>query len=178
MKLKSLLKLEYLLIFTCLMIFQFNTFANDKDEVHALSTFDQLNSQDIEAAAIAVTRGKSSAVRMVGKMIIDDHIPLMDKFRTLVKEEGLGVLSPQMLKAASDHEVFVQGLLKKEQKEFDQYYIDYELAFSKGFVKTLKDDVYPKVKNPKLKTLIETTIVQFEEHLTHIGHTVMMLKSE
>ena len=155
-----------------------NTHANNSNDAQAFSTFDQLNSQDIESAILAVTRGQSEAVRMVGNMIINDHIPLLKEMREMANNKGVSYFKHYETKRTTAHKAIMSSLLSKNLEEFDKAYLDYELKFSQDFVKTLKESIIPSIKDESFKAFLKATLTQFEEHLSHINHAVMIVSSQ
>ena len=158
--------------------FSFNTYANSTNDVLAFSTFDQFNSQDIETAILAVTRGQSEAVRMVGNMIVKDHIPLLEEIREMANNKEIDTLEHYGNEELLKHKAIMKTLLDKNPEEFDQFYLDYELKFSQNFVNTLKEKLIPNTEDKKLKGFLSKNLEKFKEHLTHISHAVMMLNSQ
>ena len=156
--------------------YSINTHANTSNDAQVFSIFDQFNSQDIELAVLAVTRGHSEAVGMVGNMIINDHIPLLKEMRKMAKHKGLNIENHENERALA-HKAMMNSLLNKKGEAFDKAYLDYELKFSQDFVKTLKESIIPNIDDPKFKTFLSSTLVRFEEHLSHINHAAMMMNS-
>ena len=156
--------------------YSINTHANTSNDAQVFSIFDQFNSQDIELVVLAVTRGHSEAVGMVGNMIINDHIPLLKEMRKMAKHKGLNIENHENERALA-HKAMMNSLLNKKGEAFDKAYLDYELKFSQDFVKTLKESIIPNIDDPKFKTFLSSTLVRFEEHLSHINHAAMMMNS-
>ena len=172
-----LVTLSILIISFTMLSYSPNVNANSPNDAKTFSTFDQLNSQDIETAILAVTRGQSDAVRMVGQMIINDHIPLLTQMRKMTNNKGVHLKNHENGRALA-HQAMMNSLLNKSSEEFDKAYLDHELRFSQDFVKTLKESMIPNTNDQTLKDFLTTTLVRFEEHLSHINHAAMMLNSQ
>lgn len=147
-----------------------DTAAAYSDEAAAFSAFYEMNAIDIESAKLAILRGHSVSVRNLGKMIVDDHVPIQEDARRIAKNLGLK-LSTQGRNPA--YAKTLERLKSPSGTSFDKAYMAYELPFSKNFIHKLKEEILPAVTHDELKKFLQALIPKFEEHLMHIEHTAM-----
>ena len=148
---------------------------SDRDAA-LFTLFDQLNSQDIEMANLALARSRNTPVQTLAHMIIEDHGNFGAQAHMLAKKSGLAQVSknPELALA---HERRMAELRSASVDKFDGLYLNHELAFSKAFVTTLKEHIYPGTRQTELKRFFKNILSSLNEHLAHIEHVTHGLSS-
>lgn len=132
---------------------------------------------DIEQAIDALKKTGNKAVRSFAEEMIRDHLAVNNKVLSLcdklkVTPEGNDT-STSMYREAS---------LKREELRalsgtaFDKAYAANEVAYHEAVNGALESTLIPSAQNPQLKSLLETGLKLFKEHLKHAEHLVDELK--
>lgn len=147
---------------------------NDAQIAHIAYTAGNL---DVEAGKQALAKSHNKAVREFASEMVRDHQAVNDKALALVKE----------LKVTPEDNPTSQALTKAEKAEmkklaalngpaFDKAYAANEVAFHKTVNGALKSTLIPSAHNAQLKSLLETGLTLFTEHLNHAEHLAAELK--
>lgn len=154
------------LMISLLAGFQSAAAAHDSlDDATILAIFDQANTLDIWTARIGVANGHSAKVRALGKMVATDHETVQQMGRDLAKKLGIIPTPPAQDDSAARHAKAIALLQSKSGKEFDQAYLQHEMAFHDAVIKALRHQLLPSAKNAELRALLEKVLPGFEHHL-------------
>lgn len=132
---------------------------------------------DIAAAKQALAKSHNKVVRDFASEMLRDHQAVNDKALALVKELHVtpeaNATSTGLTKQADEaHE----RLAKLNGKAFSRAYMANEVAYHKTVNGALKSVLIPSAHNAQLKSLLETGLALFSEHLTHAEHIAKSLK--
>jgi putative membrane protein len=123
---------------------------------------------DIAAGKQALARSHNKAVRGFAEEMVRDHQAVNDKALSLVKKLHVtpedNATSQALTKgAAAEH----AKLAKLSGAAFDREYVNNEVAYHKTVNGALENTLIPSAKNGELKSLLETGLTLFREHLAH-----------
>ena len=132
---------------------------------------------DVDAAKQALAKSRTSAVRSFAQEMIRDHQAVNAKALALVKKLHVtpqdNPTSQALTKGAADERA---KLAKLRGAAFDRAYVDNEVAYHKTVNGALESTLIPSAKNGELKSLLETGLTLFREHLAHAEHVAKALK--
>lgn len=126
------------------------------------------NQIDIDYAELAMKKSQNPEVREFAHTMIADHGAIIDQAVALVtklgvKPEDNGV-SQSLLKQAKETKTKFKS---QKGKNFDEAYINNEVAYHKAVIEAVKTVLIPQSKNAELKALLETALPILETHLKH-----------
>jgi putative membrane protein len=128
--------------------------------------YNQVNSFDVEASLLAITRGSSEQVRDLATMVSTDHRQVRLGAAELARKLKLEVRVP-----AATHEaalVFyktMEQLSKKNGSEFDSAYLLNEIKFHKTAIDAVENTLMPEANDTQLKQHFESVLPHFKRHL-------------
>ncbi|WP_051299871.1 DUF4142 domain-containing protein [Methylobacter luteus] len=165
------MKLNHSLIvagFAALIVFSSsNAVASGKlDDATILAIFDQANAVDISTGWLGVKYGHSKEIRDLGKMVATDHIAVQQMGRDLAKKLNIVPIPPDNDASASDHAKTVALLQSKSGSEFDEAYLQHEIAFHQSVIDAVKGTLLPAISNAEFSALVKKVLPGFEQHLT------------
>jgi putative membrane protein len=132
---------------------------------------------DIAAAKQALKMSHNSAVRSFAKQMVRDHGAVNDKALALVKKLHVtpqsNPTSEGLTKAADAERA---KLAKLKGAAFDREYVNNEVAYHKTVDDALQSTLIPSAHNGELKSLLETGLKLFQEHLAHAQQVAAKLK--
>ena len=132
---------------------------------------------DIAAAKQALARSHNRAVRSFAQEMVRDHQAVNAKALALVKKLHVtpedNATSQGLTKAATAERA---KLAKLKGAAFDREYVNNEVAYHKTVNGALESTLIPSAKNGELKSLLETGLTLFREHLAHAEHVAKALK--
>jgi len=167
---KTLIFLLFIVATTVSLLGVTAAFADDET---ALALFEKMNSQDLDLASIAIKKAHSPDVKQLAQMIIEDHQPIGKEAKRL--GESLKLHGKPNAEVADKYANDLNKLKTvKGGVAFDKSYMDYELAFSKDFIRALKEEIVPNTQHEELKNFYQGVLPQFETHLMHIQHVAGM----
>lgn len=135
------------------------------DDATIFAIFDQANTADLWAGRLAVKKGASEDVRMLGKMVAVDHVAVQQMGRDLAAKLGIIPTPPDNDNSAENLAKTVALLQSKSGAEFDRAYLQHEVAFHQSVVNAIKTTLLPAAENEQLKALINKVLPGFEHHL-------------
>ncbi len=135
------------------------------DDATIFAIFDQANTADLWAGRLAVKKGQSEEVRMLGKMVAVDHIAVQQMGRDLATKLGIIPTPPDNDDSAEKLARMVALLQTKSGVDFDRAYLQHEVTFHQSVVDAVKTTLLPAVKNEQLRALINKVLPGFEHHL-------------
>lgn len=132
---------------------------------------------DINYGKLAEKKSNNEEVKEFAKTMIRDHSSVNKKATELAKKLKL---KPQSSEISRNLESNSQATLAKLEKlsgsEFDQAYVDNEVAYHEAVIKVLDETLIPNAENTELKELLESGRPIFVSHLEHAKQIQSSLK--
>jgi putative membrane protein len=145
----------------------------DPEVAHVAVTADNI---DIEAGKFAQTHAKSAEVKKFADMMIRDHAGVNEKATALAKKLNVtpkdNAVSQSLVKGADESKAKLETL---KGAEFDQAYIEREIAYHQAVLDALDKTLIPTTENAELKALLTQVRPAFEAHLAYakkVGSTL------
>ena len=135
------------------------------DDATIFAIFDQANTADIWAGRIAVKKGQSEDVQMLGKMVAVDHVAVQQMARDLAAKLGIIPTPPENDTSADSLAKTVALLQSKSGADFDRAYLQHEVIFHQSVVDAVKKTLLPAIQNEELRALVNKVLPGFEQHL-------------
>lgn len=138
---------------------------NDAEIASVAVTADQI---DIDYAAIAKEKSKNADVLKFAATMAKDHGSVNAQAIALAKKLGV---TPQ--DNATTQSLLAQAATTKDMlnsksgADFDKAYIDNEVAYHKAAIGVVENTLIADASNPELKSLLESALPVFKEHLKH-----------
>jgi putative membrane protein len=128
-------------------------------------TADQI---DIDYAAIAKAKSKNKDVLEFAATMAKDHGSVNAQAVALAKKLGVTPKdNPTTQSLLSQATTTKQMLNSKSGAEFDKAYLDNEVAYHKAAIDIVENTLIPDATNPELKSLLQSALPIFKEHLQH-----------
>ncbi|MEO5909145.1 MAG: DUF4142 domain-containing protein [Ginsengibacter sp.] len=128
-------------------------------------TADQI---DIDYAAIAKKKSKNAKVLEFAKTMAKDHQSVNDQAVALAKKLSVTPQDNPTTQSLLDGAKTTKEMLNsKSGADFDKAYIDNEVAYHKAAIDVVENTLIPDATNPELKSLLQTALPIFKEHLAH-----------
>ena len=138
---------------------------SDAQIAHIAYTAGQL---DVDAGKQALAKSHNKVVRTFAQTMVRDHSAVNVQALALVKKLGVvpqdNATSEALTKQAGDK---ARELSKLSGNAFDRAYIQNEVAFHRTVNGALSTMLIPSAHNAELKSLLETGLTLFQEHLKH-----------
>lgn len=132
------------------------------------------NQIDIDYANIAKTKAKNPDVKKFAETMIHDHQSVLDQAVALAKKLNVTPQDNPTTQALLAGSVTAKDMLNsKTGADFDKAYVDNEVTYHKAAVDLVENTLIKDATNPELKSLLETALPIFKEHL---GHAEMIQK--
>jgi putative membrane protein len=123
---------------------------------------------DIDYAAIAKEKSKNAKVLEFAATMAKDHQSVNDQAVALAKKLSVTPQdNPTTQSLLSGAKTTKEMLNSKSGAEFDKAYIDNEVAYHKAAIDLVENTLIPDATNPELKSLLQTALPIFKEHLAH-----------
>ena len=135
------------------------------DDATIFAIFDQANTADLWVGRLAVKKGVSEDVRMLGRMVAVDHVAVQQMGRDLSTKLGIIPTPPDNDNSAENLAKAVAMLQSKSGTDFDKAYLKHEVAFHQSVVDAIKTTLLPAAENEQLRALINKVLPGFEHHL-------------
>jgi putative membrane protein len=133
---------------------------------------------DIAAGKQALARSHNKAVRSFAQEMVRDHQAVNDKALALVKKLHVTPEDNATSQALSKQaKATLDKLSHLSGSAYDRAYVDNEVAYHKTVNGALEKTLIPSAKNGELKSLLETGLTLFREHLAHAEQIAKGLKS-
>ena len=132
---------------------------------------------DIEQAIDALKRTHTKAVRAYAEEMIRDHLAVNNKVLALLDKLKVTPEDNDTSKT-----MYREASLKREELRalsgtaFDKAYAENEVAYHEAVNGALESVLIPSAQNGELKSLLETGLKLFQDHLKHAEHLVRELK--
>lgn len=128
-------------------------------------TADQI---DIDYAKIAKDKSKNADVLQFASTMEKDHGSVNDQAKALA---GKLTLTPQdnpiTQSLLSNAETTKTMLKSKSGDDFNKAYVDNEVAYHKAAIDLVENRLIPESTNAELKSLLQSALPIFKEHLSH-----------
>jgi putative membrane protein len=132
---------------------------------------------DIAAGKQALARSHNKAVRSFAQEMVRDHQAVNDKALALVKKLHVTPEDNATSQALSKQaKATLDKLSHLSGSAYDRAYVDNEVAYHKTVNGALEKTLIPSAKNGELKSLLETGLTLFREHLAHAEQIAKGLK--
>lgn len=126
------------------------------------------NKVDIEYAAIAKEKSKNADVLKFASTMAKDHQAVIDQAVALVTKLGVTPQDNATSQSLASGGVETKAMLNsKSGAEFDKAYVDNEVAYHKAAIDVVENTLIPGSTNAELKSLLQTALPLFKEHLAH-----------
>ena len=126
------------------------------------------NQIDIDFAEIAKERSSDEQVLGLAKTMASDHQMVIDGAAELVTRLNVtpedNAVSQQL---SEDAEATKERLRNLPMEDFDEAYIDNEVAYHEKVIAAVRDLLVPQASNQELKALLEKVLPILEGHLEH-----------
>jgi putative membrane protein len=123
---------------------------------------------DIDYAAIAKKKSKNAKVLEFAATMAKDHQSVNDQAVALAKKLSVTPQdNPTTQSLLSGAKTTKEMLNSKSGADFDKAYIDNEVAYHKAAIDLVENTLIPDATNPELKSLLQTALPIFKEHLAH-----------
>jgi putative membrane protein len=123
---------------------------------------------DIDYAAIAKKKSKNAKVLEFAATMSKDHQNVNDQAVALAKKLSVTPKdNPTTQSLLSGAKTTKEMLNSKSGAEFDKAYIDNEVAYHKAAIDLVENTLIPDATNAELKSLLQTALPIFKEHLAH-----------
>ncbi len=124
------------------------------------------NQIDVNYGNIALKKSQNSLVRHFAQTMITDHTNIINQAVALAKKLGVTPKTNAVTKSLLDGEKKTEATFSKlSGKDFDQAYIDNEVAYHEAVIKAVKNTLIPQTKNEQLKQMLIKVTPLLEEHL-------------
>lgn len=134
------------------------------DDATIVAIFDAANTADIETGQLAAERGSSKTVRDFGAMLVHDHTAVRQSGRDLAGRLGVTPTPPADDASAVAHIQAMTQLKSKQGVEFDQAFLEHEVAFHQGVIDAVQTTLLPAIQNAEVKRLVVEVAPAFEAH--------------
>ncbi len=129
------------------------------------------NQIDIDAGRLAKARGSNKEVKDFAQQMITDHSAVNKQAGALAKKLGVkpedSDTSRALKKGAAEN---VASLKKLKGAQFDQAYVDHEVAYHQQVLDAIDKVLVPSAQNAELKELIVKVRPAIATHLEHAKH--------
>lgn len=138
---------------------------NDAEIASVAVTADQI---DIDYAAIAKERSKNADVLKFAATMAKDHGAVNAQAVALATKLGVTPQDNAVTQSLLAQSVTTKAMLNsKSGAEFDKAYIDNEVEYHKAAIGVVENTLIADATNPELKSLLESALPVFKEHLKH-----------
>ncbi len=126
------------------------------------------NQNDIDFAQIAKEKSKNSEVLKFAETMVADHKAIIELAVALVTKLNVtpkdNAVSKQLL---DDAEKTKKMLRSQSAKDFDEAYVNNEVAYHKAVVAAVETVLIPQSTNQELKSLLKQALGILKTHLAH-----------
>ena len=132
---------------------------------------------DIEASKQALAKSHNKAVRDFAQEMVRDHAAVNDKALALVKKLHVTPeANPTSAALTKQADATRNRLSHLSGVAYDHAYMNNEVAFHKTVTGALQSTLIPSTKNSELKSLLESGLTLFREHLAHAEQIAKEIK--
>lgn len=137
---------------------------NSLDDAAIFGIFDYANAADIEIASLAPSRGASTEVKELAKMVATDHQAVQQDIRALAQKLAIAAPAPDPA-SVKQHKDAMQSLKTKRGMEFDRAYLRHEVRFHQSVLNAIETKLLPAISNSEFKALVSKILPGFRHHL-------------
>jgi len=138
---------------------------NDKlNDPTIVAIFDAANTYDMETGSLAITKGRSKAVREFGAMLVRDHRNVRTQGRELAKSLKVTPTPPREFALAKAHAKAMRSLRKVRGKNFDRMFLKHEVDYHNAVIDAVTATLLPAIKNVQLKDFVTKVAPAFVAH--------------
>ena len=128
-------------------------------------TADQI---DIDYAKIAKSKSKNADVLKFAATMAKDHQSVNDQAIALAKKLNVTPMDNPTTQSLLSGAATTKAMLNsKTGADFDKAYIDNEVAYHEAAIALVEGTLIPDATNPELKSLLQTALPIFKQHLEH-----------
>jgi putative membrane protein len=135
------------------------------DDRQILAVFDEVNTANIWAARLALSRAHSPEVRELAQMVIADHKAVQQMARDLARKLHIVAIPPSGDANAAALAQTVAMLQSSSGADFDRAYVEHELQFHRSAIDAVKQTLLPAARSAELKGLLTKVLPGFTHHL-------------
>lgn len=136
------------------------------------------NQVDIDAGELAASRTANAEVKGFAQTMVTDHSAVNRSAVELVTKLKVTPEANDTSKALQDGgRTNLAKLRELRGKDFDQAYVDHEVAYHEQVIQAIDSVLIPGAKNAELKALLVKVRPAFLAHLEHAKHLQATLKS-
>lgn len=149
-----------------------------KTSMTAAAIFSQLyaaNTTEIALAKRAEQKAKSPAVKRIAGKLAADHAKNRTQLEALAKK--MNVSLPSAAGGAVADTAMPQDLLSKTGADFDKGYIEHEIQGHQSNIDKLQNQMIPAATDPEVKSYLQTTLKEMENHLAMLQKVQKQLGS-
>jgi putative membrane protein len=140
------------------------TTAAKLDDATIVAIFDAANTYDMETGSLAVSRGRSAAVREFGSMLVRDHQNVRQQGRDLAKSLGVTPTPPSDFALAKAHAAAMRSLRTLTGSAFDRAFLKHEVDFHSAVIDDVTHTLLPAIQNTQVKDLVTKVAPAFVAH--------------
>jgi putative membrane protein len=134
------------------------------DDPTIVSIFDAANTYDIETGSLAVSKGRSKAVREFGQMLVRDHRNVRQQGRDLAKSLDVTPTPPADFALATSHATAMRSLRELRGSAFDREFLQHEIDFHNAVIDAVTSTLLPAIQNAQVKDLVTKIAPAFVAH--------------
>jgi putative membrane protein len=134
------------------------------DDPTIVAIFDAANTYDIETGSLAVTKGRSKAVREFGQMLVRDHRNVRQQGRDLAKSLNVTPTPPSDFALAKAHVAAMRSLRALSGTAFDRAFLQHEVDFHNAVIDAVTNTLLPATQNAQVKDLETKVAPAFVAH--------------
>jgi len=138
--------------------------ASKLDDPTIVAIFDAANTYDIETGSLAVSKGRSRAVRDFGGMLVRDHRNVRAQGRKLAKSLHVIPTPPKDFALGKAHVSAMRSLRAAKGKTFDRVFLQHEVDFHNAVIDAVTKTLLPATQNAQLKDLETKVAPAFVAH--------------
>lgn len=144
------------------------TAKNDLNDAQIASIAVTANKVDIAYANIAKKKARNEKTKEFAQTMTKDHQAVIDKAVELTQKLGVtpedNEITRKLLDMKNDTEKKLKDL---SEEDFDKAYIENEVNYHKTAINMVENKLIPNTNNKELKSLLESALPIFKEHLKH-----------
>ncbi len=130
-----------------------------------LGSFIAANQHEVEHSRLASQQGSTQPTRDLGRGFSRDHDDLVQRARELATKQSISPAAPAGDPLGLPHSETMTSLKGKTGVAFDRAYLQHEIDYHQGIIKSINSDWLPKATNQELKTFLQQAVPAFQAHL-------------